>query len=119
MVEGCRAAGTTGEPSPQAIEGGYVEQVDLGDGSHPFWTWRKKVVAFLEEQGHLRPLVSDVAPQTHLVGPFTARSHGDDGDGHEIVDANGVVGVWVRGEENAKAVVALMNLGHQYRSLWK
>lgn len=110
----------TGQPSPAAIEGGFVEQVDLGDG-HPFWAWRKKTVPFLEEQGHLRPLVAlpDAASQTYLVGPFIARSCGEDGDGHEVVDANGTVGVWVRGEDNAKAVVALMNLGHQYRGLWK
>jgi hypothetical protein len=71
-------------------------------------------------QGHVRPLVeqADAAPQTHLVGPFTTRPCDPDGDGHVIADANGLVGVWVRGEQNAKTLMTLMNLGHQFRGLW-
>lgn len=109
----------SGEPSPSAVEAGFVEAVDLGDGTRPFWVWRKKTVDYLEEQGHPRlPFVGgDSVPVGRLVGPFTAKTHG--ADGHEIVDANGITGVWVRGEENAKMVMNLMNLGHQYKGLWK
>jgi hypothetical protein len=108
-----------GEPTQAAIDAGFAEPVDLGDGTRPFWAWRKKMVEFLEKQGHVRPLVEmpDAPPQNHLTGPFTSRSN--DGDGHEILDSNGVVGVWVRGEENAKEVVMLMNLSHERRGLWK
>ena len=109
----------SGSPSLVAIEADFVVRVDVGDGIRPFWAWTKKTVEFLEQQGHMRPLVDTdgAPPETQLTGPFTSRSN--DGDGHEIVDSNGVVGVWVRGEENAKEVVMLMNLSHERRSLWK
>jgi hypothetical protein len=108
-----------GEPTPSAVEAGFAEPVDLGDGTHPFWVWQKKTVDYLEQHGHPRlPLVgSDPLPVDHLVGPFTVKSHG--ADGHQIMDANGITGVWVRGEENATLVKNLMNLANEYRGWWK
>ena len=109
----------SGEPSQAAIDGGFVEQVDLGDGRPPFWSWNKKVIPFLEKQGHMRPLIDEPDSGTGFIGPFTARQSGTDGDGYELPDSRGIVGVWVRGEGNAKEIVGLMNLGHKLRGMWK
>ena len=107
-----------GVPSPAAIDAGFVEQVDPGDGRRPFFAWRKKTVDHLESLGHMRAPVPAEEPvsTTRLTGPFTGRRSG--GEGFEIVDGNGLVGVWVRGEENANTLVKLMNLGHEHRGLW-
>jgi len=43
-----------------------------------------------------------------LKGPFTARSN--DGDGREIMDADGEVAAWCPGEKLAEKLAALMTL---------
>lgn len=50
-----------------------------------------------------------------LVGPFFARRSSL--DGFEIVDANGIVAIWVYGEDIAATVVRLLNFAYEHDEL--
>jgi hypothetical protein len=117
-----------GEPSPQVIQVGLVEMVDLGDGHH-FWAWQKeRTISILEAAGHKRieeaerksapsPVQSpilDPAPKSAIpVGPFESKRSNPEGDGFEIADSNGVVAIWVRGERFTKIVAEMLNYWHK------
>ena len=131
-----RLRGSGGEPVEKAKQAGMARLFHPDTGLNPFWTWEKtRSVRMLEEVGG-HPLLPQYAgdpepsyvgdppfrhvgdpaplpqppapPPPRLVGPFTPRPN--DGDGFEIVDANGNVGVWCRGTENAQVLAKLMNL---------
>lgn len=111
----------TNQPSPSAFAGGWVKQVTV-DGACTFSTWSKeKVVTLLEQTGHQRKGVgvgdapSPIPKRTNLVGPFAARKSSK--DGYEIVGADGIVSVWVRGGTDADRLVALLNLAHRFGKL--
>ena len=46
-----------------------------------------------------------------LTAPFTARLSGN--NGFEIVDANGIVAIWVFGVQNTNIVLAAMNASQE------
>jgi hypothetical protein len=47
-----------------------------------------------------------------VAGPFTARKANV--NGYEVLDNGGVVAIWVMGDENARGVVASLNLGYDH-----
>ena len=103
-----------GEPTEEAKDAGVAVLVVPPDGSHVFWVWDKeKTLTLLERAGHQRltPPHADGPAPTKLLGPFTARPNG--GDGFEIVDANGIVGIWCRGEWLSGVLVKLLNVCHR------
>ena len=100
-------------PSDEAILSGMANNVTIGPVHFPVWN-KEEVVTLLEANGHRRSDSDEpeAAPsrsnEVTLVGPFSARYNG--GDGYELLDGNGEVGIWVRGEANAERVAALLSL---------
>jgi hypothetical protein len=98
-------------PSQAAFAGGFVEQAPTGrggDGGY-FWVWEtEKTIAALEAAGYRRPDQEEKDPPTNrLIGPFTHRLSG--ATGCEIVGGDGMVSMWVVGEENARRVTDALN----------
>ena len=106
-----------GRPSREAYQGRYCETAPAhGGGYH--WAWAtQKTVEALERAGHRRvnPPPLDLVEPLPLAGPFTDRMS-EDGR-VEVVGADGNVGVIVMGEENARAVIQLLNLAHRHGKL--
>jgi hypothetical protein len=101
-------------PSDEAIRSGVVESVTDGTVRFPAWN-KEKVVKLLEANGHHRsdsaePKAPVRSNEVTLLGPFSARHNG--GDGYEILDGNGDVGIWVRGEANAERIAAILSLAY-------
>ena len=112
---------TDNRPSDEAIRSGVVENVMNGSVHFPAWN-KEKVVTLLEANGHRRsdstePEVPSRSNDLTLVGPFSARHNG--GDGYEILDGNGDVGIWVRGEANAERIAAILSLAYNCGRLGK
>jgi hypothetical protein len=104
-------------PSYDAFDRKFVEQAPTGRGTGYFWVWHtEKTVAALERAGYRRIGQEEKKPEptgdVPLVGPFTARQSSV--NGYEVLDANGVVGVWVAGQVNVGPAVASLNLGHDH-----
>jgi len=103
-----------GQPTRQAFKDGLAKQVV----AEPlrFIAWHKeRIVGMLVHAGHpLKDAASDQQPALTLKGPFTVRCSSPEGDGYEVVDSNGIVGVWVRGEVNARWIELLMNYAYDH-----
>ena len=97
-------------PSRAAFDGGYVKAgPSRGQGYN--WVWHsEKTVMALTEAGHklaLHPACELLAP-CQLNGPFHYRPN--PAFGFEVVNGDGTVAVWVRGEKNAKFLCNVLNL---------
>lgn len=108
---GLRVEGKQGlKPSREAYAGGFVKDVPSRNQGY-CWAWHaEKTVKALEEAGHevcLSPGSELLAP-ARLNGPFTQRTHPQ--FGHEVVNGDGSVTVWVTGEDNARFLCRLLNL---------
>jgi hypothetical protein len=84
-------------PSDEAILSGMANNVTIDSVHFPVWN-KEGVVTLLEANGHRRSDSTEPETPSHrnevtLVGPFAARHNG--GDGYEILDGNGDVGIWV------------------------
>ena len=84
------------QPTERAERDGLVKVVTAGDVTFPAWH-KERMVALLEQSGHKSkeqsaPMDGDPCPT--LVGPFTLRGNGPDGDGYEIVGSDGKVALW-------------------------
>lgn len=104
-----------GKPSQEAFSEGYVAKADNDrcPGTY-YYAWHvDKTIAALEKAGHKRLGCEIETPA--LIGPFTSRQSGE--CGHEIVNAEGKVPIWINGKENAERVVWLLNVAHQYGKL--
>jgi hypothetical protein len=99
-------------PSDEAMRSGIAANVTNGPVRFPAWN-KEEVVKLLESNGHRRadstePEAPSRSDEVTLLGPFSARRSGE--DGYELLDGNGKVGIWVRGEANAERVAALLSL---------
>jgi hypothetical protein len=106
-----------GTPSPQAHHLGLVKQAATGRGNQPgyFYLWKTdSVVELLEAAGHRQVLNPERKPAMPnvLVGPFSNRT--SSADGYDIINGNGSVFGWMRGEKAANWVVRLLNLADQH-----
>ena len=103
-----------GRPSAKAERAGLVQMV--GDGRSQFPAWRKDmVVELLVKAGHQpKPFTNPTLTIPQLAGPFSARLNDADGEGYEIMDANGVVGIWAWGQAISEKLVKLLNLASQH-----
>jgi hypothetical protein len=101
-------------PSRTAFDGNYVKAgPSRGQGYN--WVWHsERTVRALEEAGHplvLHPACELVVP-SRLNGPFEHRSNAL--FGHEVVNGDGTVAVWVRGDDNARFLCNLLNVAHRH-----
>lgn len=111
-----------GSPSREAFEAGLVKKAptNRGDGDGYFYVWQiARTVGLLEKAGHKQAGRHDdplkAAETRTLIRPFSHRPNG--GDGYEIINGDGVVFGWIRGEAAANAVVRLLNLADEHGKL--
>jgi hypothetical protein len=101
------------KPSRDAFDGGYVK-VGPSRGQGYNWVWHsEKTIKALEEAGHRLALhpASELLAHCKLNGPFEHRRNPQ--FGHEVVNGDGTVVVWVRGDDNADFLCKLLNSAHR------
>jgi hypothetical protein len=112
---GLRVPGKQGlKPSPSAHTGGFVKDVPSRNQGYQ-WVWHvENTVKALTEAGHalnVQPGCTLVA-QSNLNGPFAYRHHPQ--FGHEVVNGDGSVTIWVMGEDNARLLCRVLNLADKH-----
>ena len=103
-----------GEPTQQAITEGLAVKVDVEGMAFVAWD-KKRTIDLLRKAGLYLPGEEDEQPKQSsvLVGPFAVKNNGAGGDGWELVGADGIVGVWVRGRANADKIAAILTIAHR------
>lgn len=100
-------------PSREAFDGGYVKEgPSRGQGYN--WVWHsEKTVRVLSEAGHKSALLlaCELMAPCQLSGPFEYRP--SPVFGFEVVNGDGTVAVWVRGEKNARFVCNVLNAANR------
>lgn len=99
------------DPTSQALQGGFC-RLFRNDRDIVFFVWhRGRTIAALKAGGY-DPVYEQ--PETiladRLFGPFTL--HPTSEDGWQVRNGDGTCCMWVRGERNAKKIVALFNHVH-------
>lgn len=104
----------TMRPSREAFGGGYVTTApSRGQGYVYVWHAERTTKALIDA-GHpvaLKPGCTLLAPCL-LNGPFGHRPHAE--IGHEVVNGDGTVAVWVAGAENAALICRLLNAADRH-----
>lgn len=106
-----------GEPTPQAIAEKLAVKVDSSEAD--FFAWDKtRTIELLHKAGLYMPGEEEQPKQAPpvLVGPFTTRGNPTVGD-WEIVGADGIVGIRVRGKANADKIAAILTVAHRWGKL--
>lgn len=101
---------TDGKPTQRALNGGYVSQASIHRGGQDrcFDVWHKiKTIAALEAAGHRQKLRFDPESDGKLRGPFEAEKFSV--SGFNLFDAEGNFAIVVFGENNAEAILDLLN----------
>ena len=104
---------TANKPSRMAFEGGYVEVGPSRNQGYNYVWHSDKTVQALITAGHkpaVHPACELLAP-CQLNGPFEYRNNPN--FGFEVINGDGSVAVWVRGEKNARFLCDLLNIAHR------
>jgi hypothetical protein len=98
------------KPSKAAFDGGYVKAGPSRNQGYN-WIWHsERTVQALETAGHKLAIQPgcELLNQCRLSGPFAIQAHPQ--FGHQVINGDGSVAVWISGEQNAQFVCSLLNL---------